>query len=179
MKPKSKALRADPEPSAPWRAVRSAAAGLSTWLVGLPRYHKRFILVAVDFACLAFALWVAMSLRFGQPYLPPDPTRGLIFVAAPLITVATFAWYGLYRIVTRYIGHHGTTAIAVCMALSVLIWALVVLMTRVEDIPRIVILGYAVFGAGMIYANRQLATLLLRGRGFRFRRDQMRNVPRS
>ena len=45
---------------------------------------------------------------------------------APVITVATFAMAGLYRLVTRYIGYRGTTKIAGGVALSTLIWALLV-----------------------------------------------------
>ena len=101
--------------------LRAVVVKFGTWLVGLSRFHKRAILVLLDFVVLAFAMWLAMSFRLAELYVPPDLTNLLILCAAPFIGVATFAWFGLYRLVTRYIGHKGTTAIAVCVGLSVLI----------------------------------------------------------
>ncbi len=138
---------------------------LGTWLVGLPRFHKRAILVGLDLVCLVFAVWVALSLRLGTFYVPPDAAFALILLAAPVISVLTFGWFGLYRLVTRYIGHKGTTAIAVCMGLSILIWSLAIVMSGVSGVPRSVILLYGIIGGGLIYATRQLAALLLVGAG--------------
>jgi FlaA1/EpsC-like NDP-sugar epimerase len=145
--------------------LKSHIVAMSGRLVGLPRFHKRAILVAVDLICLTVALWVALTLRLGTFYVPPDLAFGLILIAAPVIGVATFARFGLYRLVTRYIGHKGTTAIAICMALSILIWSLAILMSGVSGVPRSIILLYGIIGGGLIYANRQLAALLLRGAG--------------
>ena len=106
-----------------------------------------------------------MSFRLAEFYIPPDLTILLILAAAPVIGVATFAWFGLYRLVTRYIGHKGTTAIAVCISLSVLIWALAIVLSGVHGVPRSVVVLYGVFGMGMIYSTRQMAALLLQGAG--------------
>ena len=138
---------------------------LGNWLVGLPRFYKRGVLVAVDLVCLWFAVWLAVSLRTGELYVPKEPAVALLLAAAPLISVATFAWFGLYRLVTRYIGNKGTTAITVCMSLSVLIWALAIVMSGVIGVPRSVLLIYALIGGGIIYATRQVAALILRGAG--------------
>ncbi|MEM9355249.1 MAG: nucleoside-diphosphate sugar epimerase/dehydratase [Pseudomonadota bacterium] len=145
--------------------LRAFVVRFGTWLVGLPRFHKRAVLVAMDFLILAFAMWLAMSFRLAELYVPPDLTILLMLIAAPCIGVATFAWFGLYRLVTRYIGHKGTTAIAVCVTLSVLIWALAIVLSGVTGVPRSVLVLYGIFGAGMIYATRQMAALLLRGAG--------------
>ena len=136
-----------------------------TWLVGLHRFHKRAILVTVDLICLTFALWLAMSFRLGEFYVPPDATFALLLGIAPIIGVTTFAWFGLYRLVTRYIGHKGTTAIAVCMGLSVLIWSLAIVMSGVIGVPRSIIVLYAMIGAALVYGTRQIAALLLVGAG--------------
>ena len=47
-------------------------------LVGLGRYPKRVILAVTDFIVLALALWLAMSLRLGEPYVPPSREMLLI-----------------------------------------------------------------------------------------------------
>ncbi len=151
--------------SGAWDRLKKSLRQFSTWVVGLPRFHKRVILVAVDLACLVLALWLALSLRYGEYYVPPDIVIALVFLAAPVSSVLTFAWFGIYRLVTRYIGHKGTTAIAVCMGLSILIWALAIVLSGVSGIPRSVLLLYGVLGGIMIYATRQVAALMLVGAG--------------
>ena len=137
------------------------------WLLELPRYYKRAILVATDFFLLAIIVWSAMSLRYQTWYWPHSVPEMLLFVAAPIITVATFAHFGLYRLVTRFIGYRGTLRVFACVGLSVLIWALVVLMTGQNGIPRTVILTYGFIGAIGIAASRQLAGLVLKSVGIR------------
>jgi len=68
-------------------------------LIRLSRYPKRTILATADFFLLGFALWLSMSLRLGEPYVPPSAELFLIFCAAPAIGVATFFQLGLYRLV--------------------------------------------------------------------------------
>ena len=137
------------------------------WLLELPRYYKRAILVATDLFLLAIIVWSAMSLRYQTWYWPHSVPEMLLFVAAPIITVATFAHFGLYRLVTRFIGYRGTLRVFACVGLSVLIWALVVLMTGQNGIPRTVILAYGFIGAIGIAASRQLAGLVLKSVGIR------------
>ena len=142
-------------------------AAVRKWLLELPRYYKRAILVLTDTVMLSVIVWIAMSLRYQTYYWPDKIPEGLLFAAAPLITVATFAWFGLYRLVTRFIGYRGSVRIFACVALSVLIWALVVFMTGQHGIPRTVIITYGVFGAIMVTASRQAAGLLLKSVGIR------------
>ncbi|MGH7635030.1 MAG: polysaccharide biosynthesis protein, partial [Gemmatimonadaceae bacterium] len=85
-------------------------------------------MVGLDLVLLSFALWFSISLRYNEPYVPPDTLSALLLASAPLITVATFAISGLYRLVTRYLGYRGHTRIIGCIWLSVLIWSLVVFM---------------------------------------------------
>lgn len=134
-------------------------------LLELPRYYKRTILVLFDLLLLSFVVWSAMSLRYQIVYWPQSTPELLLFIAAPVITVSTFAWFGLYRLVTRFIGYRGTIRIFACVALSVLIWALVVFMFGQHGIPRTVILTYGVIGAVFVTASRQLAGLLLKSVG--------------
>jgi FlaA1/EpsC-like NDP-sugar epimerase len=145
-------------------------ATVRKWLLELPRYYKRAILVLSDTVLLTAIVWAAMSLRYQTYYWPEKIPEALLFFAAPLITVATFAWFGLYRLVTRFIGYRGSLRIFACVALSVLIWALVVFMTGQHGIPRTVILSYGIFGALMVTVSRQAAGLLLKSVGIRIPR---------
>jgi len=140
---------------------------LRPWLIGLPRVVKRVLLVINDVALITLALWVSLSLRYNQLYVPPSSELTLLYAAAPAITVGVFAYGGLYRIVTRYIGHRGTYRIVGCMTVSVLLWALLLLMSGVEGVPRTVVLFYGVMAGGLIMASRHAAAWALRTAGVR------------
>lgn len=140
--------------------------GLAQRLLGLPRYAKRTLLVASDFAILAAIIWTAMSFRYNDaPYIPDTWLEGLLVIAAPLMTIATFAWFELYRLVTRFVGYRGTLRILACCGLAMTVWALVVFMTGQNGIPRTVILAYGIMSFVGITASRQIAGMILRGAG--------------
>jgi len=163
-------------------------------LVGLGRYPKRVILAVCDYIVLGLALWLAMSLRLGEPYVPPSRGMVLIFLAAPTIGVATFFRLGLYRLVTRYIGGQGAALIPVAVGLSALLWALLVLLSGIQVtgvrvsgvhipgvlvVPRSVVVLYPILGAAFVWGIRQVAGRLLQRAGIelpvRFR-EKARNV---
>ncbi|MGH6816202.1 MAG: polysaccharide biosynthesis protein, partial [Hyphomicrobiaceae bacterium] len=139
-------------------------APFRTWLVELPRAYKRALVVTNDLALLALALWLAMSFRLSQLYVPPNAHYGLLLALAPAIGVGTFAWFGLYRLVTRFIGQGATARIMVAVGLSVLIWALVVFMSGLAliAVPRSVVILYGLFAMALITASRQVAAWLLK-----------------
>ena len=152
------------------RERRGVFARCRSWVLEMPRYHKRVVLVLTDFLILSIVLWGAMSLRYGSLYGPDGWGVLLLLLAAPAITLATFAHLGLYRIVTRYFGYRGHSKIAMGMALSVLIWALVVFMSGQLGVPRTVIITYGLVATLAIIATRQAAGLLLKSAGIRLPR---------
>jgi UDP-N-acetylglucosamine 4,6-dehydratase len=158
-------------------------------LVRLSRYPKRTILATTDFIVLGFALWLAMSLRLGEPYVPPSLGLFAIFLAAPTIAVATFFQLGLYRLVTRFIGTQGAVRIPLATGLSALIWALLVLLSGVQVsgantpsilvVPRSVVILYPILGAAFVWGTRQMAGWMLRSVGIEIPvrvREKVRNV---
>ena len=132
------------------------------YLIDLPRWAKRVLLVANDFFILTFALWAAFSLRLSTFYAPPNKLITGLFILAPLIGVATFYARGLYRLVTRYIGQEASTRIYITIALAVLIWALVLLMIGVPGVPRSVVIIYGLLAAGLIRLSRHYAGWVLK-----------------
>ncbi len=139
---------------------------MRSWLICLPRAAKRAILVINDFALLSLALWAAMSARYNELFVPPSVRGLLLLLAAPAIGVATLGWFGLYRMVTRYIGTSGTHNLLLCVGLSVLAWSMLVLVAGATWIPRsVVAFLYPALAVGFVYASRQLAAALLRGAG--------------
>ncbi len=159
-------------------ALEALARKASLGLVGLGRYQKRTILAVSDLIVLGLALWLAMSLRLGELYVAHSWDLVLIFCAAPAIGVATFFQLGLYRLVTRYIGAQGAVLISVAVALSALLWALLVFLSGVQAtgthpsgvqgiqvVPRSVVILYPILGAAFVWGSRQAAGWLLKRGG--------------
>ena len=106
-----------------------------------------------------------MSLRLGEPYVPPSWELFLIFCAAPAIGVATFFQLGLYRLVTRFIGSLGAVRIPVAVGLSALVWALLVLLSgvqlsgantpAVQLVPRTVVILYPILSLARRASRRR------------------------
>ncbi len=143
------------------------AGAVRRGLLELPRFQKRALLVFFDFASLTFIVWAAMTLRYGDYYVPADAKAAALMLLAPIITVSTFAWFGLYRLVTRFIGFRGAVRIAACVGLSVLIWSLIVFMSGQHGIPRTVIFTYGLAAALVATLSRQFAGLILKSAGIR------------
>jgi FlaA1/EpsC-like NDP-sugar epimerase len=138
---------------------------LALRLVELDRYPKRVILAANDFVLFNLALWLAMCLRLGELFLPPNLSVFLVLSAAPWIGVATCFQLGVYRMVTRFIGARGFTLTAGAVGLSTLYWSLLVYLSGVYSIPRSVIILYPVLATVLIWVSRQAAISLLRRGG--------------
>src|SRR5262245_4112875 len=134
-------------------------------LVELDRYPKRVILAVNDFALFHLALWLAMSLRLGELFLPSSPSMFVVLAAAPPVGVATCFQLGVYRMVTRFIGARGFTLAAGAVGLSALYWSLLLYLSGVYSIPRSVIILYPVLATVLIWLSRQAAMTLLRRGG--------------
>ena len=130
-------------------------------MIALPRYPKRAALIVLDLLLLSAVLVAALWLRYGAFFVPPDLATLVLLVAGPVITVTTLWHFGIYRLVTRFIGQRGKTQIMAGVVLSVLIWALLLFMLGQHGIPRTAIITYGVFGTASIVAVRALIRLLL------------------
>ncbi|HML91004.1 nucleoside-diphosphate sugar epimerase/dehydratase [Methyloceanibacter sp.] len=133
----------------------------AVWLIERPRWFKRMLLIANDFAMLGIALWAAYSLRLSRLYIPETWPIFLLMLAAPIIGVFVFYWRGLYKLVTRFIGPSGTTQIYIAVIIAAVLWALVVLMSGIQGQPRSVVVIYALVAAGLIRLSRQWAGAML------------------
>ena len=138
---------------------------LAYWLVELDRYPKRVILAINDFILFHLSLWLALSLRLGELFFPPNWPMFMVLAAGPLISVATFFQLRVYRMVTRFIGRTGFTLTAGAVGLSALYWGLLVYFSGVYSVPRSVVILYAVFATGLVWLSRQAAASFLRGAG--------------
>ena len=149
---------------------RSVSPSLRQGLLELPRHRKRALLVGLDFITLSALLWVLMSVRFGRLYWPQDQHTALLLLAAPVISIIAFAYSGLYRLVTRYLGSRGHTRIVGAVTIAVLVWSLLVFMGGQYGIPRSVIISYGVLSAIAIMLSRHAIAWVLKAAGIALER---------
>ncbi len=148
----------------------SQIARARSWAVGQPRLAKRAFIASSDFVLLSFAIWLAFSIRWGRFYVPENGNLLLVLLSAPIIGVAVFHTFGLYRLVTRFLGHRGALRIVGGVGLSVLLWSVAILMAAGTGnpnfvVPRLVIVIYGVLAALLVWSSRELAGKLLGGAG--------------
>lgn len=136
----------------------------------MPRYTKRGLLVATDLLIASGILWVALSLRFGRLYVPETFSTALLIAIGPLITIATLAQFGVYRVVTRHLGYRNAGKVFLIVLLSVLIWSFLVFMAGQLGVPRSTLALYAVGVAGSITLYRVIIGLVLETSGVEFMR---------
>jgi FlaA1/EpsC-like NDP-sugar epimerase len=139
-------------------------------LLELPRHQKRALLVVLDFVTLTTVLWAALSLRRGQFYWPADVGIALLLLVAPVLTIIAFAYSGLYRLVTRYLGPRGQTRVIAAIVFAILGWSLIVLMVGRYNVPRSVIILYGLMGAFATILLRHAIAAILKASGIALER---------
>lgn len=124
-------------------------------VLSMSRSFKRAILLAIDLIMLPLALWSAYSLRlsewFPSDYLSPASS---LFIAMPIIGVASFVRLGLYRAVTRYLTSEAMFVVlkgvlVTSFSLYVLQW-----LFNVEPFPRSVPVIFALVAAAYVGGTR-------------------------
>lgn len=132
-------------------------------LLALPPTSKRLILIAVDAALCALAVWLAYYLRLNQwVSLTGRPS---IAVALSLVLALPIFWVvGLYRMVIRHLGSEMLiTCAAACLAYG-LAYITIISAYAFDDIPRTVgIIQPLLLFLGVV-ASRGGAAVLLSGR---------------
>ncbi|MDO9424793.1 MAG: nucleoside-diphosphate sugar epimerase/dehydratase [Methylobacter sp.] len=109
-----------------------------TSFIGLPRQMKVFILISADLFFAMLALWAALSLRWGELYLPKGD-EWYLFAAAPVIAVPIFVKLGLYRAIIRYIEVRALWTIIQATTLYALVFAFILYESGIKGIPRTVL----------------------------------------
>jgi FlaA1/EpsC-like NDP-sugar epimerase len=143
-----------------WRGRR-----VMTRLVALGRYQKRTLLVVNDVLILSGVLWVAISARYGRPFVPPSTAFAALLALAPVIAVLTFFQMGLYKLVTRFVGGRSINRIALAVGLSVTVWALILFLSGISGVPRLSLVAYWAGGTMGVWGSRQIAGWLLKTAG--------------
>lgn len=118
---------------------------IRTFLLALPRRHKRLLQVATDTVLVWLALWLAFIVRLGiDDMYNPLKVHFWLFVCAPVIAIPMFIRFGMYRAVMRYFGNDALIAIIKAVSLSSLLLAAVLYWYSNHEaiVPRSIIFNY-------------------------------------
>lgn len=136
--------------------------GVVEFLISLPRWQKRLLILIADTFLVVFSLWLAFGVRLGFENVR---LRELIFffVVTPLFSIPVFIQMGLYRAIIRYIGADAMKTVFHAVTLSALILALLFFWMKDHGsvVPRSVVINYWLFGILFIGGARFLVRNLI------------------
>ena len=89
---------------------------LARQTVEMPGPLKRVIAICADLVMMPLALWIALSLKSGDPTL--SITDWPAYLAVIVISIPIFVRMGLYRAVIRFLGHKAVFAVAFAILIS-------------------------------------------------------------
>ena len=107
------------------------------WVLSLPRYTKRFIVIMIDVCLCALSVWLAFYLRLGEFVMLSVPVSWALAIAL-VIAMPIFVSFGLYRAIFRYSGFLAILAVAQALAVYGLVYASTITAVGVTGIPRTV-----------------------------------------
>jgi FlaA1/EpsC-like NDP-sugar epimerase len=131
-------------------------------LTSLPQTAKSLLIVAADVIVLPLALWSAIVLRLGELPLRHSPPWWA-YVLTVVVTLPVFLRLGLYRAVIRYLEARAFMLVVGAAFAAAAIFAAIIVLVGVPDIPATALLIYAVLSAGYAATARLAARQLLRG----------------
>jgi len=133
---------------------------LSRRLHLVPSKIKKLIMIGVDLILVPFSLWLALSLRYGEPFFRFN-TSFLDFVALSVFSVLAFYYLGFYRVVTRYLGWQSVALVLKGVAASSVILLLILLLHPEGKLPNSSFFIYGLVAFAMIALTRFLARSLI------------------
>ncbi len=110
----------------------------ASFLLGLSRSLKRFVVVAVDASFCCLSVWLAFDLRL-ETWLPFNYSMALASMVSIGIAMPLFAMFGLYRAIFRYAGIDALYAIFKSLFIYAVIYlSIFTLMGVIGGVPRTV-----------------------------------------
>ena len=130
-------------------------------LSNLARLSKQLIMVFTDSILLILILWASYSIRLDLFYLPKDDTIRLI-LAAPIIGIAIFSKFGLYKSVIRHIDIKSLWFLFLAVSLYSILWGLFSSFMRADFIRE---KGFLIefFPRSVLIINWLLALIVIGG----------------
>lgn len=129
-------------------------------MLALPRWAKRFVVLAVDTALCVLTVWLAYYLRLGE-FVALSGNALLAVVISIGIALPIFIVSGLYRAIFRYSGWPALLAVARAIGIYGLLYASVFTAIGIQDVPRTVGIIQPILLLLFVGASRALAKIWL------------------
>tara|TARA_B110000967_G_scaffold134480_1_gene137318 strand:- start:8843 stop:10717 length:1875 start_codon:yes stop_codon:yes gene_type:complete len=126
----------------------------------ISRSKKQLAMIFADSLLVIAILFISFSFRLNVLYWPTDVLFLLIF-GAPIIAIPIFRWFGLYRVIIRFISIKSLWSIFQAVSLYVLIWGLMIFLSGAQGVPRSVILINWLLAIIVISGSRIFSSWLL------------------
>ncbi|MFW6021715.1 MAG: polysaccharide biosynthesis protein [Guyparkeria sp.] len=117
-------------------------------------------MVALDLFLIPFALWAALSLRYGEFFVEFDRTA-LAFTGLIAFTIPVFIRLGLYRAVMRFLGWKAIEQIGMGVVVSSAILLAIMLLHPEAELPRSTFVIYGLLLFVVVGGSRFLARRIL------------------
>lgn len=108
---------------------------IAPWLLAMPRPLKRLVAVLHDGFFCGFTLWLALCLRL-ESWVPWSPSYTPAMVAAVLLALPLFAYFGLYRAVFRFAGWYAMLSLIRAISAYFVVYAFAFTVIGVTGVPR-------------------------------------------
>lgn len=122
----------------------------------MPRSKKRFISLMADGALLSMALWLAFTLRLGEPFVPTETSFWFSWIGTLGTTLLVFVRLGLYRAVIRYMGERVFFTVLAGTLISAIILIVIGEVLSGYPLPRSVPIIYWAFATLFVGGTRYL-----------------------
>ena len=96
-------------------------------LKNLSRFQKQLIIFSVDFFLLPSILFLSFAIRYGYWYFPHTDFIFWLTFSSSIIGSSIFAFFGLYKSVTRYVGFNALWLIVKAVSIYALVWGVIFL----------------------------------------------------
>lgn len=129
-------------------------------MLALPRWAKRFVVLALDTALCVLTVWLAYYLRLGE-FVALSGNAFWAVVTSVGIALPIFVVSGLYRAIFRYSGWPALLAVARAISIYGLLYVSVFTAIGIQDVPRTVGIIQPILLLLFVGASRALARIWL------------------